>query len=47
MVMVSPGRGTGLGLAIASRIVERHRGQILLDTELGVGTTFYLVLPVD
>jgi signal transduction histidine kinase len=40
------GRGTGQGLAIArSIIVEKHRGQLVLDSTIGVGTTFTIVLP--
>jgi signal transduction histidine kinase len=39
-------RGTGLGLAIAKSIIEKHRGRISVETELGVGTVFRLALPL-
>ena len=38
--------GTGLGLAIAKRIVEMHRGRIVLESTLGYGSTFRMILPV-
>jgi heavy metal sensor kinase len=37
--------GAGLGLAICSWIVEAHGGQVEVDSELGVGTTFTVSLP--
>ena len=40
-------KGTGLGLAISYGIVERHSGQIDVDTEMGKGSTFTITLPVD
>jgi len=39
--------GSGLGLAISQNIVERHGGSIEVDSVVGRGTTFRIVLPVD
>jgi two-component system OmpR family sensor kinase len=38
--------GTGLGLAIARAIAESHHGQISVSSQVGVGTTFTVTLPV-
>lgn len=40
------GKGTGLGLAIAAQVVESHGGRIYVDSQLGVGTEFRIVLPI-
>ncbi len=42
----SPGKGTGLGLSISRRLLEEQGGQLQVDSVVGRGTTFRLVLPI-
>lgn len=39
--------GSGLGLSIVKRIISLHRGEILVDSVVGEGSTFTIVLPVE
>ncbi len=39
--------GTGLGLPIVERTIADHRGQIWFETQRGIGTTFFIDLPVE
>ena len=39
--------GTGLGLAIVKHIVNRHRGRFRIESQIGEGSKFSVVLPVD
>lgn len=38
-------KGTGLGLAVTHKIIEMHHAQVLVKSEVGVGTEFELVFP--
>ena len=40
------GEGSGLGLSIVHGIVDRHGGRIMVESQVGTGTTFRIVLPV-
>jgi len=41
-----PGKGTGLGLSLSFGIVQDHEGTIQVESQVGVGTTFAIELPV-
>ena len=41
-----PGEGTGLGLSICYGIIKKHNGSIDVKSEVGIGTTFTIKLPV-
>jgi signal transduction histidine kinase len=40
------GEGSGLGLDIVKKIIDKHNGQISVQSELGVGTTFKIIIPL-
>ena len=40
-------KGTGLGLAVSYGIIKKHQGFILVESEEGKGTTFFIRLPIN
>ena len=41
------GVGTGLGLSISYNIIQKHGGKIEVESEVGRGTTFVVILPIE
>ncbi len=41
------GSGTGLGLSLSYNIIQKHKGKISVESELGKGTKFHIWLPID
>jgi two-component system phosphate regulon sensor histidine kinase PhoR len=39
--------GTGLGLAIAKHVMQRHGGELRIESDLGKGSTFKLIFPAS
>jgi signal transduction histidine kinase len=40
------GTGTGLGLSIVDEIVRSHGGELIIDSKVGKGSTFSVILPI-
>ncbi|MHB8174503.1 MAG: sensor histidine kinase, partial [Nitrospirota bacterium] len=44
--MTAGAKGAGLGLAIVKAVAEAHEGEIVLESEPSVGSTFKLIIPL-
>jgi signal transduction histidine kinase len=40
------GKGTGLGLSVSYGIIKEHRGEVTVQSEVGKGTTFTILIPL-
>jgi signal transduction histidine kinase len=40
-------RGLGLGLSIVKQLAEAHGGAVIVESEVGRGSTFYFTIPDD
>jgi two-component system, NtrC family, sensor kinase len=40
-------RGTGLGLSICHRVIKQHGGNITVDSQVGRGSTFLVIIPIN
>lgn len=38
-------QGTGIGLSVVKKVIERHNGQVWVESEYGIGSKFYFSLP--
>ncbi len=41
------GKGTGIGLSLTKKMIEDHRGMIAVESEIGIGTTFIVSIPIS